>query len=164
MEDVAIRPFTAADADWVIARHGALYAQEAGFDDRFGALVGEVVADFLGTHDPACERGWIAERGAVRLGCIFCVRLDGETAKLRLFLVEPEARGTGLGRRLLERCLGFAEECGYRRLRLWTHESHRAACALYKARGFICESSVPVRSFGQDLIEQSWSIGLDGGP
>ncbi|MEQ8898618.1 MAG: GNAT family N-acetyltransferase [Roseovarius sp.] len=160
MEAIAIRPFTSADADWVVARHGALYPQEAGFDDSFGKLVGEIVADFVATHDPACERGWIAEREGARLGCIFCVRLEGEVAKLRLFLVEPEVRGTGLGRRLLETCLAFTKASGYRRLRLWTHESHRAACALYMARGFTCESSVPVRSYGQALIEQSWTIEL----
>lgn len=160
METITIRPFTPRDADWIVARHGALYAREAGFDDSFGELVAEIVADFVAAHDPACERGWIAERDGKRLGCIFCVRLEGEVAKLRLFLVEPEARGTGLGRRLLETCLGFATDCGYRRLTLWTHESHRAACALYKARGFACESSVPVRSFGQDLVEQSWTIEL----
>ncbi|MEQ8294034.1 MAG: GNAT family N-acetyltransferase [Roseovarius sp.] len=160
METIAIRPFAPRDADWIVARHGVLYAQEAGFDDSFGALVAEIVADFVASHDPACERGWIAERDGRRLGCIFCVRLEGEVAKLRLFLVEPEARGTGLGKRLLETCLDFAKARGYRRLRLWTHESHRAACALYKARGFTCESSVPVRSFGQALVEQSWSIAL----
>lgn len=158
MEEIGIRQFTADDADWVVARHGALYAQEAGFDASFEALVGEIVAGFVKSHDPSCERGWIAERGGQRLGCIFCVRLEGTTAKLRLFLLEPETRGAGLGRRLLDTCLGFAKDCGYTRLTLWTHESHRAACALYRARGFTCESSVPVRSFGQDLIEQSWSI------
>ncbi|MDM8165004.1 GNAT family N-acetyltransferase [Roseovarius sp.] len=160
MDTIAIRPITPGDADWIVARHGALYAQEAGFDDTFGKLVAEIVANFVASHDPAGEQGWVAEKDGRRLGCIFCVRLEEETAKLRLFLVEPEARGTGLGRRLLETCLGFAKDCGYRRLKLWTHESHRAACALYRARGFACESSVPVRSFGQDLVEQSWSIDL----
>lgn len=160
METVTIRPFTADDADWVVARHGVLYTQEAGFDASFEALVAEIVADFVETHDPSCERGWIAERAGQRLGCIFCVRLDGATAKLRLFLVEPETRGTGLGKRLLDTCLGFAKDCGYARLTLWTHESHRAACALYRARGFGCISSIPVRSFGQDLVEQSWTIDL----
>ena len=160
METIEIREFTAADADWVVARHGVLYAQEAGFDASFEALVAEIVAGFVTSHDPARERGWIAERVGRRVGCIFCVRLDATTAKLRLFLVEPETRGTGLGKRLLDTCLGFAKDCGYARLSLWTHESHRAACALYKARGFACESSHPVHSFGQDLIEQSWTIDL----
>lgn len=160
MKPIKIRQFTADDAGWVTARHGALYAHEAGFDASFGVLVGEIVDDFVSSHDPACERGWIAERDGRRLGCIFCVRLDGATAKLRLFLVEPGTRGTGVGRRLLETCIGFASNCGYARLTLWTHESHRAACALYKARGFTCESAVPVRSFGQDLVEQSWTISL----
>lgn len=160
MDNVTIRPFRAADADWVIASHGRLYAQEAGFDATFEALVAEIVGDFVKNHDPAGERGWIAEASGQRLGSIFCTRLDAGTARLRLFLVAPQARGTGLGRRLLETCLDFAGARGYARLRLWTHESHRAACALYKAQGFECLSSRPVRSYGQDLVEQSWQIGL----
>jgi GNAT superfamily N-acetyltransferase len=95
------------------------------------------------------------------LGSIFCVQ-SGEPgiAKLRLFLLEPEARGRGLGQRLLDACLGFAADRGYRRMRLWTHESHRAACALYVKNGFDCVASRPVRSFGQDLVEQTWERDL----
>ena len=100
------------------------------------ALVADIVAGFFEAHDPLRERAWIAESDR-RLGCVFCVRLDEETAKLRLFLLEPEARGRGLGRRLLETCLGFARDAGYRRMTLWTHESHRAACRLYAANGFL---------------------------
>ena len=90
------------------------------------------------------------------------MRLDDETAKLRLFLLEPEARGVGLGRRLLATCTGFARAAGYRRMTLWTHESHRAACRLYAADGFTCVESRPVRSFGHDLVEQVWTRDLSG--
>ncbi len=160
MDEIELRDFTPADGDWVIARHGALYAAEAGFDESFEALVAEIVADFLLDHDPARERGWIAWSGGQRLGCIFCVRISDEAAKLRLFLLEPEARGCGLGRKLLKACRDFARAQGYRQLRLWTHESHRAACALYAASGFTVVSSKPVHSFGQDLIEMEWQIAL----
>ena len=161
MTDTTIRPFRPDDAPWVITRHGALYGLEAGFDASFETLVAQIVADFVDTHDPTCERGWIAEGQGRRLGSVFCVRLADDTAKLRLFLLEPEARGLGLGRALLDTCLSFARDTGYARLRLWTHESHRAACALYRANGFTCLSSRPVRSFGQDLVEQSWEITLE---
>ncbi len=111
-------------------------------------------------HDPSREAGILAERAGQRLGTVFCVRLDDETAKLRLFLLEPAARGMGLGRRMLDRCLAFARASGYRRMTLWTHESHEAACALYRAAGFALVSSKPVHSFGQDLVEQHWCVEL----
>jgi GNAT superfamily N-acetyltransferase len=138
-----------------------LYSHDEGFDGSFEALVAEILAAFLRDHDPATERGWIAETEGRRLGSIFCVQ-SGEAgvAKLRLFLLLPEARGRGLGQRLLDECMGFARAAGYRRLKLWTHESHRAACALYAKNGFACTASFPVRSFGLDLVEQSWEIGL----
>nr|WP_233192685.1 GNAT family N-acetyltransferase [Acidimangrovimonas sediminis] len=148
------------DAGWIVQRHGELYARDEGFDSSFEALVAEVIAAFLRGHDPAWERGWIAEAAGRRLGSIFCVRLDDRTAKLRLFLVEPEARGTGLARRMLATCMGWARDRGYRRMSLWTHESHRAACALYARTGFVLTGSRAVRSFGQDVVEQTWEIDL----
>ncbi|SFE54720.1 GNAT family N-acetyltransferase [Roseivivax sediminis] len=158
--NVDLRPFTHADADWLVAAHADLYAAEAGFDAGFGALVGEVVAAFLRDHDPACERGWIAWQSDARLGSIFCVRAAPEVARLRLFLLMPEARGQGVGRRMLETCMGFTRDRGYARLILDTHESHRAACALYRRAGFTCLSSRPVRSFGQNLVQQRFEIAL----
>ncbi|MEM9550969.1 MAG: GNAT family N-acetyltransferase [Pseudomonadota bacterium] len=160
MADVDLRRFEARDAPWLVDVHQRLYARDEGFDDSFGQLVEKALDDFLSGHDPHCEAGWIAERDGQPMGSIFCVRLHQETAKLRLFLLVPEARGQGLGKHMLETCLSFARSVGYRQLRLWTHESHRAACALYKARGFRCLSSKPVRSFGVDLVEQSWEIDL----
>ncbi|WP_299952875.1 GNAT family N-acetyltransferase [uncultured Roseobacter sp.] len=157
MENVIIRQFTADDRDWLVDQHGRLYAQTEGFDDSFGLLVGDILDAFIAEHDPELERGWIAEEDGARLGSIFCVRLSETTAKLRLFLLVPQARGKGLGKRLLETCMGFAKDRGYQGMQLWTHESHKAACALYKAHGWQLESTKPVHSFGQDLVEQSWS-------
>ena len=160
MGEVVLRDLQIGDAGWLIGQHGEQYARAEGFDATFEALVAEILADFIRNHDPACERGWIAEEEGRRLGSIFCVRQDGETAKLRLFLLVPEARGKGLGHRLLETCMSYARETGYSRMQLWTHESHRAACALYASHGWTCVSSKPVRSFGVDLIEQAWEITL----
>lgn len=162
MDDtVILRDLRIGDAGWLIEQHGALYARDEGFDESFEALVAEILAAFIRAHDPATERGWIAEEGGNRLGSIFCVQ-SGEpgVAKLRLFLLVPEARGRGLGQRLLDECLGFARAAEYTHLKLWTHESHRAACALYARNGFTCTASFPVRSFGVDLVEQTWEIAL----
>ena len=158
MDKITLRPFRAEDAPWLVAQHGALYARDEGFDETFAVLVAEILADFIAAHDPECEAGWIAEADGRRLGSIFCVRLSADIAKLRLFLLVPEARGRGLGRRLLETCMAFAKARGYRGMQLWTHESHRAACALYARSGWRLVSSRPVRSFGCDLVEQSWEI------
>lgn len=156
-----IRDFDPSDTDWLVDRHQALYAAEEGFDDTFGPLVRSILDDFVAGHDPACEAGWIAEEAGRRLGSIFCVRHDAQTAKLRLFLLVPEARGRGLGHRLLRHCMGFARASGYCGMTLWTHESHAAACALYARNGWALQRSEPVTSFGVPLVEQTWSIRFD---
>ncbi|MEO0863114.1 MAG: GNAT family N-acetyltransferase [Pseudomonadota bacterium] len=156
MTAVNRRRFEAADVDWLVVQHGALYAREYGFDDTFAPLVRSILEAFVANHDPACERGWIVQRGDVRLGSIFCVRLDDSTAKLRLFLLVPEARGLGLGRKLLDTCMGFARTAGYSRMQLWTHAEHEAACALYVRAGWRMTDSRAIHSFGQDLEEQRW--------
>lgn len=153
---VVLRDLLPGDAGWIVSRHGELYARDEGFDASFEALVAEIVATFLRRHDPSRERGWIAEAAGRRLGSIFCVTETAETAKLRLFLLEPEARGTGLAQRLLDACLGFARDAGYRHIRLWTHESHRAAGRLYARNGFALTANRPARSFGRDVVEQTW--------
>ena len=160
MTDVDLRLFRADDAPWLVEQHGTLYARDEGFDDSFGQLVARILNDFVTDHDPTCERGWIAEQAGERLGSIFCVRLDEETAKLRLFLLVPEARGKGLGKRLLSNCMRFAKTAGYLQMQLWTHESHTAACALYRSNGWQLTGGKPVHSFGVDLVEQSWKIRL----
>jgi len=158
---VTFRDLDPGDAGWLIERHAVLYTRDEGFDATFEALVAEILAAYIRRHDPATERAFIAVEDGRRLGSVFCVQ-SGEpgVAKLRLFLLIPEARGRGLGQRLLDACLGFAREAGYDRLRLWTHESHEAACALYARNGFELIASCPVRSFGVDLVEQTWEIGL----
>ncbi len=161
MDDVDLRHLKPGDAAWLVDAHGRLYAEEEGFDDTFGPLVAGIIAEFEAGHDPKTERAFIAVRGKERLGSIFCVQSgDLGVAKLRLFLLVPEARGLGLGKRLLEANLAFARAAGYHKMRLWTHESHRAACALYASHGFTMTASKPVRSFGADLVEQTWEIGL----
>ncbi|MDQ2093537.1 GNAT family N-acetyltransferase [Rhodalgimonas zhirmunskyi] len=160
MSEVILRQFKSDDAAWLIERHGTLYARDEGFDHTFGPLVAEILDNYIRDHDPGCERGWIAQQDGQRLGSIFCVRAADDTAKLRLFLLTPEARGKGLGRRMLTTCMDYARAQGYRRMHLWTHESHRAACALYAAHGWQLVSSTQVHSFGVDLIEQAWEIEL----
>lgn len=160
MDDVEIRKFEPQDRDWLVAEHRLSYARSEGFDDSFGVLVAEILDQFLRDHDPACEAGWIAWQEGQRLGSIFCVKLDDEAAKLRLFLLTEKARGKRLGRRMLDTCMGFARAQGYRHMKLWTHESHRAAGALYAKTGWHLMSSAPVVSFGQPLIEQHWEITL----
>lgn len=160
---VDLRALAPGDGGWIVGRHGALYAADEGFDASFEALVAEIVAGFLRHNDPARERGWIAWRDGVRLGSIFCVAegpAEPETARLRLFLLEPGARGSGLAQRMLDTCLDFARGAGYRRMRLWTHESHRAAGRLYARNGFALCDRHPAHSFGVDVVEQSWERAL----
>ena len=160
MDTVEIRTFEPEDRNWLVAEHRESYARAEGFDDSFGVLVAEILDTFIATHDPETEHGWMAWQGDTRLGSIFCVRVDAETAKLRLFLLSEAARGRGLGLKMLQICMGFARAKGYRRMVLWTHESHRAAGALYAKTGWTLMSSKPVVSFGQHLVEQHWEIAL----
>lgn len=157
---VTFHDFGPGDAGWVVARHGQLYARDEGYDIRFEALVAGIVADFIRTRDPLRERVWIARAGDARLGCVFCVRDAGDVARLRLFLLEPAARGRGLGRQMLDQCLTFARDAGYRRIVLWTHASHRAACALYAAAGFHMIDERPAEAFGQPVVDQTWARDL----
>jgi len=160
-----LRGLMPGDAGWVIARHGALYARDEGYDASFEALVAEIVAAYLRRADTARECGIIAEGpGGQRLGSVFCMAEGAdapEIARLRLFLIEPQARGTGLAQRMLEACLTFARSAGYRRMRLWTHESHRAAGRLYARNGFRLMSSAPAHAFGRDVVDQHWERPLE---
>ena len=160
MADVILRAFEAGDLRWLVDQHRQLYSRDEGFDASFAVLVQQILEDFLEDHDPVREFGWIAARGDDRLGSIFCVSAGDQTAKLRLFLLAPDARGQGLGKRLLQTCMDFARASGYREMELWTHESHRAACALYVMFGWQLIDSKPVHSFGVDLVEQSWRVDL----
>lgn len=154
-----IRPIGPGDPGWIIGAHGALYARDEGYDQTFEALVARIMADFLDRADTD-EASWIAEGGGQRLGTISCMREDADTARLRLFLLLPEARGQGLGQRLHDTCTGFARARGYRRMVLWTHESHRAACALYAKNGWRLVRSVAAQAYGTDVVDQDWEIAL----
>ena len=157
---ITLRRFRPDDTAWLIERHDTLYRRDEGFDDSFGELVAQIIASFLADHDPAREAGWVAEAEGQRLGSIFCVSAGATTAKLRLFQLDPAARGRGLGKHMLVHCMSFARTAGYHEMVLWTHESHRAACALYAAAGWQMVESRPARSFGQNVVEQHWAITL----
>lgn len=163
MTEPAIRPFTRADLDWLVATHDRLYAREAGFDASFAAVVRQGAEGVLSRADPR-ERGFVAEVEGRRIGSIFSTRLDAETGQVRMFLILPEWRGSGLAARLLAVAEDFARARGCSRMRLWTHESHEAACALYAREGWRRGPGRPVRNYGQDLVEVSWEKDLPGVP
>jgi DNA-binding MarR family transcriptional regulator/GNAT superfamily N-acetyltransferase len=155
-----IRSPELGDIGWVIERHGALYAQEYGFNCKFEALVARVAGAFLGEHDPARERGWIAERNGVRLGSVFLVRETDDIGKLRLLLVEPSARGLGVGKKLVADCIEFARRAGYRRMTLWTNDILLAARGIYRAAGFRHVASQPHSDFGPPMVGEEWMLEL----
>jgi DNA-binding MarR family transcriptional regulator/GNAT superfamily N-acetyltransferase len=157
---VRLRAHRPGDIGWVVQRHGELYAQEYGWNEEFEALVAEIAAQFIRDFDASRERCWIAERDAVRLGCIFVVAADRHTAKLRLLLVEPDARGLGLGKRLVDECIAFARAAGYRRMVLWTQSNLDAARHLYERAGFRRTKEEAHRSFGKDLVAETWALKL----
>ena len=148
------------DLGWVVMAHGEQYAAEFGWDASFEALVARIVADYAADHDPVREGAWIAERDGRRVGCVFCVRKDDETAQLRILLVTPEGRGLGLGRELVDRTIAFARAAGYRRLVLWTNEPLAAARRIYLERGFRLVDEERHRSFGAELVGQNYVLAL----
>ncbi len=156
-----IRALRSGDLGWVVARHGAVYAEEYAWDQTFEALVARIVADYVDHHVAGRENAWIAELDGEAVGCVFCVRRDEETAQLRLLLVEPKARGFGIGSRLVDECIRFARGAGYDRMVLWTNDVLVSARRIYEADGFELVESEPHHSFGHDLVGQTWQRALD---
>ncbi|MEV6964382.1 GNAT family N-acetyltransferase [Hamadaea sp. NPDC051192] len=145
------------DLGWVVQRHGEIYAAEFGWDTSFEALVARIVADYAEKRDPAREHAWIAEVDGQRVGCVFCVRKDEQTAQLRILLVDPIARGRGVGQRLVRTCLDFARDVGYARMMLWTNDPLASARKIYLAEGFKLIESEEHDSFGHHLTGQVYT-------
>jgi ribosomal protein S18 acetylase RimI-like enzyme len=148
------------DMGWVVQSHGALYAAEYGYDASFEGLVADIVAKYIASFDPSRERCWIAEMDGAPVGSIFLVKASDDVAKIRLLIIDPIARGQSLGHRLTAEAFSFARQCGYRKITLWTQSNLFAARKIYERAGFKLVASEPHRSFGQNLVGETWELAL----
>lgn len=159
-QSLVIREYRSGDIGWIIQRHGEIYAEEYGWNTQFEALVADIATKFLHENNPARERCWIAERDGTRVGCVMLVEKSKSVAQLRLLLVEPSARGLGLGQRLVAECIAFARASGYRRMRLWTNDVLLSARKIYQAAGFRLIEEEHHDSWGKPLTSQTWEMSL----
>jgi len=157
---VLLRGLRPGDLGWMVQRHGEVYAREYGWASTFEALVARIAADYVDQHVPGREDAWIAELDGQRAGCVLCVRKDDETAQLRVLLVESWARGHGIGARLVDECIRFARDAGYRKLVLWTNDVLVSARRIYVGAGFVLAREERHHSFGKDLVGQFWELVL----
>jgi len=155
-----LRSPTFGDFGWIVSRHAELYAQEYGWSEPFEGLCAGIVADFANKNDPNRERCWIAEMNGENVGCVMLVKDNDEVARVRLLLVDPKARGLGLGARLVEECVNFAREAGYKRVTLWTHSVLAAARHIYEQAGFTLTSSEKRHTWGKDVVAEYWDLDL----
>ena len=155
-----LRPHQPGDIGWAVQKHGELYAREYGWDETFEALAAEVGAKFLRDFDPKKERAWIAEKDGENVGFVMLIRQSDEVAKLRMLLVDPKARGLGIGKRLVEECIRFARNRGYKKITLWTNDILVTACHIYRETGFKLVAEERHHSFGHDLVGQTWELDL----
>src|SRR4051812_40125255 len=155
-----LRQHQPGDMGWIIYRHGILYAQEYNWDERFEALVAQIAAEFIQNFDPKRERCWIVECDAEIVGSVFLVKKDEDVAKLRLLYVEPSARGLGIGKRLVDECIRFARQVGYKKISLWTQSNLTAARNIYERAGFQLLSQQKHKSFGKELVAETWDLNL----
>jgi DNA-binding MarR family transcriptional regulator/N-acetylglutamate synthase-like GNAT family acetyltransferase len=162
LEPWAVRPLKVGDIGWITHRQGILYSEEYGWDDTYEALVAEILAGFVKNFDPAVENAWVAERAGAIIGSVFLVRASADLAKLRLLYVEPAARGSGVGKRLVQECIDFARIKGYKTLTLWTNDVLVSARRIYQAAGFQLTREERHHSFGKDLVGQTWDLDLKG--
>ena len=156
-----IRSLLPGELGWVVHRHGVIYAQEFGWDESFEALVARVVGEYVDERDPKKENAWIVEVDGEPAGCVFCVRETDDVARLRLLLVDPCARGMGIGERLVTECIRFARRAGYKQVTLWTNDVLLSARRIYEAAGFRLVKEEPHYSFGLELVGQDWLLDLD---
>ena len=158
---IVIRPLgQPGDLGWIVMAHGEVYTAEFGWDTDVEAFIARIVADYAVDRDPVREAGWIAELDGRRVGCVLCVQADDRTAQLRVLLVDPSARGHGLGGRLVDECMAFARRAGYARMTLWTNDPLLAARRVYLSRGFTLVGQEPHRSFGVDMVGQTYQVDL----
>jgi ribosomal protein S18 acetylase RimI-like enzyme len=155
-----LRPHQPGDMGWIVHRQAILYAEEYGWDETYEALAAEIVAQFIKNYDPKRERCWIAERDGARVGAVFVAKASDEVAKLRLLHVESEARGLGIGKRLVEECVRFSRQAGYQKITLWTQSILDAARHIYKQAGFRVMREEQHHSFGKDLTAETWELDL----